>query len=290
MEHTDIFKRYNKFLKRVNYSESSILSHCEAVKRFSIWLDVPVEEVTPTVLYQYLGYLHHRRLKPTTINSNLHRIKRFYDYLYYEEKVKIPNPVKPAYKQKMPKPLPKFLSNREVSILFNSMKNKRDYAMFMLMLRCGLRVEEVVNLSIPSIDFQDSSILVLRGKFRKDRVVYMGEEARHALIDYLDYRQRHKKGNVFLVQKGQFKGKPISIRGVQKRIEYYAKKTGVTVSCHRLRHTMATQLLNAGAILATVQEILGHDCIYSTQRYAKVSNTKVRKDYFSAMKRIKTMQ
>ena len=59
MEHTDIFKRYNKFLKRVNYSESSILSHCESVKRFSIWLDVPLEEVTPTVLYQYLGYLHH---------------------------------------------------------------------------------------------------------------------------------------------------------------------------------------------------------------------------------------
>ena len=249
-----------------------------------------IRDRTPTVLYQYLGYLHHRRLKPTTINSNLHRIKRFYDYLYYEEKVKIPNPVKPAYKQKMPKPLPKFLSNREVSILFNSMKNKRDYAMFMLMLRCGLRVEEVVNLSIPSIDFEDSSILVLRGKFRKDRVVYMCEEARHALIYFLNYRQRYKTGNVFLVQKGDLNGKPISIRGVQARIEYYAKKTEVTVSCHRLRHTMATQLLNAGAMLATVQEILGHDCIYSTQRYAKVSNTKVRKDYFSAMKRIKAMQ
>lgn len=289
MEHIDIFKRYNKFLSRVNYAESSILSHRESVKRFSKWLVVPVEEVTPTVLYQYLGYLHNKRLKPTTINSNLHRIKRFYDYLYHEENIKIPNPVKPSYKQKMPKPLPKFLSNREVSILFKSIKNKRDYAMFMLMLRCGLRVEEVVNLSLPSIDFESSTILVLRGKFRKDRVVYMGEEARHALFDYLNIRKRYRTRKVFLVQKGQFTGGPISLRGVQKRIEYYAKMTGITVSCHRLRHTMATQLLNAGAMLATVQEILGHDCIYSTQRYAKVSNTKVRRDFFSAMKKIKAM-
>ncbi|HYX09251.1 MAG TPA: tyrosine-type recombinase/integrase, partial [Bacteroidales bacterium] len=85
------------------------------------------------------------------------------------------------------------------------------------------------------------------------------------------------------VQKGIYKGKPISVRGIQNRIEYYARKTGLTVSCHRLRHTMATQLLNADAMLATVQELMGHECIISTQRYAKVSNTKVRRDYFKAM-------
>ncbi len=83
----------------------------------------------------------------------------------------------------------KIISDRQVSILFKSIKNKRDYAMFMLMLRCGLRLEEVVNLSLPSIDFESSTILVLRGKFRKDRIVYMGEEARNALLDYLILRK-----------------------------------------------------------------------------------------------------
>ena len=85
------------------------------------------------------------------------------------------------------------------------------------------------------------------------------------------------------MQKGPHKGKPISIRGIQKRIEYYSKKTGLGISCHRLRHTMATQLLNADAMMVTVQELLGHNCVTSTQRYCKVSNTKVKRDYFKAM-------
>ena len=118
----------------------------------------------------------------------------------------------------------------------------------------------------------------------------MGEETRNTRINYLNLRKRFKPSKVFLVQKGTHYGNPLSKRGIQKRIEYYAKNTGSTVSCHNLRHTMATQLLNAGAMLATVQEILGHDCIYSTQRYAKASNTKVRKDYFSAIKRLKDLQ
>lgn len=288
MVHTDIFHRFNKFLKRVNYSDASAETWCYAVKRFSKWLDIPLNEVTAETIYNYLGYLHHRRLKPVSINSNLLSIKLFYDYLYHEENLKIPNPVKPTYRQKLPKPLPRFLSNKEVSILFSSIKNKRDYAMFMLMLRCGLRVEEVANLTLPSIDFESATVLVLKGKFSKDRVVYMSQDARYALNDYLKQRKRFKAREVFLVQKGLYKGRPISTRGIQKRIEYYAKITGVTVSCHRLRHTMATQLLNADAMLATVQELMGHDCIYSTQRYAKVSNTKVRRDYFKAMEIIQS--
>ena len=88
---------------------------------------------------------------------------------------------------------------------------------------------------------------------------------------------------VFLVEKGDYKGKPISVRGIQKRIEYYAKKSGITVCCHRLRHTMASQLLNAEAEVETIQDLLGHNWITTTQRYCKLSNAKVKKDYFKAM-------
>ncbi len=284
MEPTEIIVKFRRFLAKVNYSKETIGNRFYTIKRFTKWLDVPIEAVTSKTIFEYVEYLHNRRLKAKTINSYLDGISRFYDFLYHEKKLRIPNPVKPAYKQLLPKPLPRFLREEEITILFNHIKNKRDIAMFKLMLRCGLRVEEVVNLTIPVIDFRRKKILVLNGKFRKDRIVYMSDDIVCALKDYFRIRpSRSKVQQVFLVQKGLFRGKPISRRGIQKRIEKYAKETGLTVSCHRLRHTMATQLLNADAMLATVQELMGHDCIYSTQRYAKVSNTKVRRDYFKAM-------
>lgn len=284
MEPTEIIVKFRRFLTKVNYSKETIRNRFYTIKRFTKWLDVPIEAVTSKTIFEYVECLHNRRLKAQTINSYLDGISRFYDFLYHERKLRIPNPVKPAYKQLLPKPLPRFIRDEEITILFNHIKNMRDIAMFKLMLRCGLRVEEVVNLTIPVIDFRRKKILVLNGKFRKDRIVYMSDDVVCVLKDYFRIRpSRSKVQQLFLVQKGLYRGEPISRRGIQKRIEKYAKETGLTVSCHRLRHTMATQLLNADAMLATVQELMGHDCIYSTQRYAKVSNTKVRRDYFKAM-------
>ncbi len=88
------------------------------------------------------------------------------------------------------------------------------------------------------------------------------------------------------MEKGTYKGQAISVRGIQKRIEYYAKKTRINVSCHRLRHKMATQLLNAEAEVETIQDLLGHNWITTTQRYCKVSNLKVQRDYFKAMRNV----
>ena len=79
------------------------------------------------------------------------------------------------------------------------------------------------------------------------------------------------------------RGKPLSVRGIQKRIEYYARESELNVSCHQLRHTMATQLLNADADLATIQDLLGHGQITTTQRYCRVANLKVQRDYYKAM-------
>jgi site-specific recombinase XerD len=245
---------------------------------------VPRDEVTSDVILDYIDFLHNRRLRPKTINSYLNGIRKFYDYLKFEERINIVNPVKQNYRQILPKPLPKFINEKEIKILFDHITDKRDIAMFMLMLRCGLRVGEVANLTFPAIDFERKSILVLNGKFRKDRIVYMSDDTIDSLHAYMKIRPLSKTQKVFLVQKGSYRGKPLSIRGIQKRIENYAEETGLVVSCHRLRHTMATQLLNADAMLATVQELMGHGCVFSTQRYAKVSNTKVRRDYFKAMK------
>ena len=239
MDHIEIITKFRRFLKRVNYSHKTIISLVFSVKRFTKWLDIPLEEVTSRTISDYIEYLQNRRLKAKTINNYVGGISRFYEYLYHEEKLKILNPVTSLHKQLLPKPLPKFLTEEEVDILFKYIRNKRDRSMFLLMLRCGLRVEEVTNLTLPVIDFNHKRILVLNGKFRKDRIVYMSADTVYALKDYLEIRPRSKVRQVFLVQKGLYRGGPISTRGIQKRIEKYATETGLTVSCHRLRHTMA---------------------------------------------------
>jgi len=91
---------------------------------------------------------------------------------------------------------------------------------------------------------------------------------------------------VFLVEKGTYKGMPISVRGIQKRIEYCSKKSGIAVSCHQLRHTMATQLLNADADIVTIQNLLGHTRIKTTMRYCRLSNMKAQRDYYKAVGKI----
>jgi site-specific recombinase XerD len=102
-------------------------------------------------------------------------------------------------------------------------------------------------------------------------------------VDYLRVRLPSRIRKVFLVEKGTCKGAAISVRGIQKRMEYYAKRSGLKVCCHQLRHTMATQLLNADADLVTIQDLLGHARIKTTECYCKVSNRKVQRDYHRAI-------
>jgi hypothetical protein len=158
----------------------------------------------------------------------------------------------------------------------------RDRAIFMLMLRCGLRVEEVAHLAMDAVELARNRLFVVQGKGGKDRVVYLSKDARSELEAYLTTRAS-KARRVFLVQKGPLTGTPLSVRGIQKRIEYYARESKVKVSCHSLRHTMATQLLNADADISTIQDLLGHTHITTTQRYCRVSNTKVQRDYDKAI-------
>jgi site-specific recombinase XerD len=283
MDYMEMIMKFSTFMKRRSYSICTIKTYTSNIKNLCKWLEVQIDKVTPEVVYEYLGYVHNRRLNPKSINCILTGLRKFYDFLYYEEKIKVINPVKPEYRQREPKPLPRFLRDEEIDILIDFIKSKRDRAMCMLMLRCGLRVGEVAQLTLRAIDFERRRILVFNGKGPKDRIVYFSNDTYEAIQDYLKVRPSTRVKRLFLVERGLYRGKPISLRGIQKRLEGYAKKTGLTVSCHRLRHTMATQLLNADAMLVSVQELLGHNNIMSTQRYCKVSNEKVRRDYFKAM-------
>ena len=253
------------------------------IKHFVVWVDVPVEEATHATVSRYIDYLMKKRLAPKTINCHLDGIRQFYHYLKEEEGLGITIPIRKSHMQKMSRPLPRHLRDEQVESFFKAVDGFRDRAMFILMLRCGLRVEEVANLAVGVIDFKRRTIIVEDGKGAKDRIVYMSNDALHALAAYLKVRPTSRARKIFLVGKGSCTGQPISIRGIQKRMEHYAHKAKIRVSCHHLRHTMATQMLNADADLSTIQDLLGHSSVKTTQRYCRISNLKVQRDYFNAM-------
>jgi len=280
METTELV-RYRRSLKRKNYSPHTVKSYLNILDQFMRWFTVPLSEVTRKDIGAYVDHLLRKRRTPKTITCHLQTIRLFFDYLTNEEGRSMVNPVT-RISLRLPKPLPRHLKDDQVRRLLGVITDLRDKAMFMLMLRCGLRVQEVADLTADAVDYPRKQIFVSKGKGSKDRIVYVSEDARAALFAYLSKRSTKGK-RLFLVQKGPMKGQPLSVRGIQKRMEYYARKSKLNVSCHRLRHTMATQLLNADADLATIQDLLGHGQITTTQRYCWVANIKVQRDYYKAM-------
>lgn len=277
-------------MKRRNYSAHTVKNYMNTLKHFVVWLDVPMEQVTNRKVLAYIDWLLHKGLSPKTINCHLGSIRGFYDYLHHEEGLELTNPVKRGYLLRLPKPLPRHLRDEEVARLFEVIKGRRDRAMFMLMLRCGLRVEEVSGLVLGDIDLRRARIIIQKGKGSKGRVVYLSNDAHQALVAYLKARPASRVRDLFLVEKGTMRAQAISVRGIQKRMESYALRAGLKVSCHDLRHTMATQLLNADAELVTIQDLLGHSRITTTQRYCRLSNLKVQRDYYKAMEMVMKKQ
>ncbi len=259
---------WRRFLKRRNCSPNTVKTYLNIIKHFVIWVDVPVEGVTHITISRYIDYLMKKRLAPKTVNCHLDGIRQFYHYLREEEGVAITNPIRKNHMQKMSRPLPRYLRDEQVEIFFKAVKGSRDRAMFMLMLRCGLRVEEVAHLTMGVIDVKRRTIMVEDGKGAKDRIVYMSHDALQALAAYVRVRPASRARKVFLVEKGSCAGQPISIRGIQKRMEYYAKRAKLNSSCHHLRHTMATQMLNAAADLSTIKTL---GTVMSTTQRAAIS-------------------
>ena len=283
MEPTDLIARYRRFLKRRNCSANTVKNYLNILDHFNGWLRVPLESVTTKQTDSYMEHLLRNRKKAKTINCHFGCIHAFYDYLIEDERMPLINPVKKKYRLRLPRPLPKHLRDEQLQALFSEITDIRDRAIFILMLRCGLRVQEVALLTVDAIDSRSRQLYVFSGKGNKGRVVYLSDDAQTALEQYMKKRRLSKQKRVFLVQKGPLTGMPISVRGIQKRIEYYSRKAEINVCCHHLRHTMATQLLNADADLATIQDLLGHSRITTTQCYCRVSNLKVQRDYYKAI-------
>jgi site-specific recombinase XerD len=169
--------------------------------------------------------------------------------------------------------------------LFAHITHPLDRALYLLMLRCGLRVSEVARLMPADLDWDQQSLRIIQGKGRKDRVVYVAADALAALRTCLALRPAVvPEAVLFWNQKRP--QHPLSSKGMQKKLERYAKAANIKASCHSLRHTFASNLLEAGAEVIAIKDLLGHASIQSSERYAKLSNQRVKQVYQQTMRKV----
>ena len=277
---------FRRYLKRRDYTPNTIRCYLNDLAHFLQLVAKPVGQVTAEDVDRYIEAQQERGLAATTINRRLSAVRQLYTYLRQREALELVVPVRPYHTLKEPQPLPRFLKADEVERLFAVIQGRRDRAVFTLMLRCGLRVEEVARLEMDDLDLLGQRLTIRDPKNRRDRVVYLALDALQIIKAYLAERGKVECAQVFLVPRGRGKGQGISVRGIQKRFEHYATQAQVQASCHSLRHTFATQLLEHGAEITTVQALLGHSQVVTTQRYTQVSNPKVRDDYFRGMAKV----
>jgi site-specific recombinase XerD len=277
-------ERFCEHLKLRNYSRHTIESYRIDLRLFFATADKSLQQISWREVDDFIEQQHRQGLAPTTINRRLKAIKRFFDYLFEQERLLV-SPVKPSHYVKEGRPLPKKLSHDQLKRLFAKMENPIDRALFLLMLRCGLRVSEVAYLKLIDIDWEQKALVVEQGKGRKDRRVYVSDDALRSLKECLQIRPRSVPGNYFFWNQKR-KDKPLGVKAIQKKMERLAKAAGVKASCHSLRHTFASSLLEEGAEIISIKEFLGHESITSSERYARLSNQRVKNIYMQTIKRV----
>lgn len=247
-----------------------------------------LEEVDKHVLREYLSHLMEQGFVKASIARKLSAIRSFYRYLL-RERIMSTSPLATTSSPKLDRRLPSFLTIEEIKRLLeapdlSTPQGQRDRALMELLYASGLRVSELVNLNLGQIDLDSGEIRVM-GKGSKERVVLMGKPAAKALHIYLSQGRPKllgKKGDnaLFLNRYGE----RLIERTVQRILEKYASLVGIDkrVHPHMLRHTFATHLLDGGADLRVVQELLGHANLTSTQIYTHITKSQARKVYLSA--------
>lgn len=279
-----LIQDYLQFLKlERGLSENTVEAYRQDIEDFfnNITISQP-SKVTPQAVSSYLSYLTKSGRKPTTMARKISSLKRFFIYLVENDKIK-ENPVSSYSSPKIARYHPDYLSVREIEQIIDSIdekskEGKRNKAIIELLYGCGLRISELINLKISDIEFEAGFLKVL-GKGNKQRLVPLGECASKAMQDYIESKEKLNNiasSKMLLVSR---LGRIYSRVGLWKVIKNIIKKSGVTkkISPHTFRHSFATHLLEGGADLRIVQEMLGHADISTTQIY-----TSIDKDYIIA--------
>lgn len=299
-EAIDSFKEYLESIK--GYSIYTVIAYINDVNEFKNFI---VSEkmardlfhINERVCKNYHALLNQSGEKATTVNRKMSSLRSFYSYLMKEHVVDI-NYFDEISGDKIEKRLPKVLKHEEIMQMINSIdKNTplgfRNYALIKTMYGTGLRVSEVCDLEVKDIDFSREALRVRGGKGNKDRDVVL---FKGLLMDLKHYINNERitllsKGNdanlrILFLNKN---GGPLTARGVRVILNSIINKMGETfkITPHMLRHSFASSMLNNGADLRTVQELLGHENLSTTQIYTHVSEEKLKKAYNEAFPRMK---
>jgi site-specific recombinase XerD len=278
-------KQFCAYLRMRNYSPHTIENYGRDLRLFFAPLDKAPSAVSWRDIAVFIQQQRQAQLAAATINRRLNALKHFFEYLVMEDQTCASNPVKPSHFLRLGRPLPKPLAQDQVRALFTQITHPMDHALGLLMLRCGLRVSEVARLRLEEIDWAQQSLRIEQGKGRKDRLVYLSPDALAALRTCLTARPTVvPDGLVFWNQKRPHRA--LSAKGIQKKMERYAKAAGIKASCHSLRHTFASNLLEAGAEVISIKELMGHASIKSSERYAKLSNQRVKQVYQQTIRKV----
>jgi site-specific recombinase XerD len=261
--------------------------------------DCGVEELSDLLrkhLYTYADHCISLGKSVSTINADLRNFHSFMRFLQ-EEDVEVPQALLRLHGLKQPERLPRYLTDEQVRLLRDDFEARislaqyphqrrdalLDRAAFYLLWQCGLRKGEVEELRLEDLDLPARKLTVRNGKGMKDRTVYLTAVAIQSIQAYLAFRGAGPTDHLFL-----YRNQPLSKDLLHGRLQAVGKRTGVKVSAHRLRHTAATQLLNAGCPVTSIQKLLGHRKLNSTMIYARAHDKTVEEDYFAAMLRVES--
>ncbi|MDY0396354.1 tyrosine recombinase XerC [Virgibacillus halophilus] len=286
---------FNEYLQiEKNASHYTIEFYLDDLQEFSHFLEeeniVDLRDVNQQVARLFLTRLYNGRSSRRTVSRKISSLRSFYRFVERENIVKN-NPFVQVSLPKTDKPIPGFLYKEELERLFaandlNTPLGQRDQALLELLYATGIRVSECQQLRLQDIDFSIGTVFVT-GKGRKQRYVPFGNFAQQALENYIETgrsallaKSNQASEVIFL----NARGTPLTVRGIRKVLDKMVERAALTIHVHphKLRHTFATHMLNEGADMRTVQEMLGHENLSSTQIYTHVTKDYLRKVYMNS--------
>ena len=269
MNHQNI-EKLKLDLQLRGYSNGTVSDYSEYVDLFLKYFKKPAEELGEQEIREYLYYLRNdRNLSPSTVNGCNSALRFFFEITLEKSLIyrRIP-------RLKDPIILPNILTRDEIQAILNAAKNLKHRCILMTIYGSGLRLSEVAALKISDIDSKNMRMFIQQGKGKKDRYVILSQSNLEILREY--WKEYKPKYWLF---EGQEKGSCISTRAIQDAFKKYLKKAGINkkASVHTVRHAFATHLLENGASIFYIRQLLGHATIWTTTRYLHVATTDVLK-------------
>lgn len=278
---------FERYWRRRKPGSSTALHYASDVRIFFKWAkEKSPDDITVHDVDEFIGWQQSLGRAQATIRRRLIALRMFFDYLAYIREEHIANPVvTQRHYIDQDHHLPRDIRQEEIEKLFTAIGDHlRDRTIFTLMLHTGMRVGEIVNLRLADIYLSEKRPPHLRviGKGQRERIAYLSATATLLLNEYLAKRPGKTEEKVFLNRRG----KPITITGIQLQLAKYCRQAGIWVTCHQLRYTFACRMIVAGVPVTSVQKMLGHTSIRTTQIYVQVADTQVERDYHAGIRKV----